>query len=210
MLERMLELLDRGERQRAGLMRSREAEWRFVAARAMLRLLLGRRLGVVPGLVPLTAQPDGKPELAIGPTGLHFNVSHSGGIAVVGLAGAPIGVDVEVCRPVPRAQRLADRFFARSESVWLAAVPASERDRAFLALWTCKEAYVKAVGGRLGPSLARVEVDPEVPEILQPREASRWSLLRAELPRQALCTVAVHGPGWRLDLHEFEWPPEQP
>ena len=202
---RLLELLDPAERQRAGRFRTLDAGWRFIAARAMLRQLLGQRLGAAPVGVPLSTQPGGKPELAAGPATLHFNISHSGHVAAVGLAAAPVGVDVEVDRPMPRAQRIADRFFAPSERRWLAARPVAERARAFLGLWTCKEAYVKAVGGRLGPSLSRIEVDPEVPAILRPPDARRWSLLRAELPVGALCAVAVPGEGWSLEVTEFEW-----
>src|ERR1700761_6111290 len=50
-----------------------------------------------PALVPAE---DGKPRLAVDPGRLSFNLSHSGGLALVALApgGLDVGVDVEVIK----------------------------------------------------------------------------------------------------------------
>ena len=73
---------------------------------------------------------------------LHFNVSHSGGLALCGAGEAPLGVDVEVLRP--RRPGLARYVCSEAESAWL------ERQGgdwgAFYTLWTLKEARVKCTG----------------------------------------------------------------
>ena len=56
-----------------------------------------------------------------------------------------VGVDLEPVRPVA-ALVLARRWFPAPEAAWLAQLPPGQRDAAFLALWTQKEAIAKALG----------------------------------------------------------------
>jgi len=205
----LIALLDDGERQRADRFRVAGARRRFLGGRVMLRCLLGRSLGVSPRTLTLIAGPRGKPTVAAGDAAVHFNLSHSAEIAVVAMAPSEVGVDVEALRPVPRAERLAARFFAESERRRLLELPTDRRDRSFLRIWTCKEAYLKAIGTGIGVPLSRVEVDPERPALIaapgDPDAATRWTLLRAELPVPAICAVAIRGGGWRLVVREFDW-----
>ena len=125
------------------------------------------------------------------------------------MARSELGVDVEALRPLPRAERLAARFFAESERRWLAELPSDQLDRSFLLVWTCKEAYLKAIGSGIGVPLSRVEVDPERPAVVaapnDPDVPSRWTLLRVELPVPAVCAVAIRGHGWQLAVRKFDW-----
>jgi 4'-phosphopantetheinyl transferase len=205
----LMAVLSEDELRRAERFRVEAARRRFVTARVMLRRLLGRRLGLAPAGLIVTIGPRGKPELESLPAAPHFNLAHSGDLAVVAIASQEVGVDVEELRPVPRAGRLAARFFSESERRWLSALPAARRDRSFLDLWTCKEAYLKAAGTGIQLPVSRVEVDATKPALLSvpgdPGEHIRWSLLRAELPAPAVCTVAIRGSGWRLEVSEFDW-----
>src|SRR3546814_11324671 len=56
------------------------------------------------------------------------------------------GADLELLRPRPRALALAERFFVRSETGALLALPAEAREAAFVRLWCAKEAVLKAHG----------------------------------------------------------------
>jgi 4'-phosphopantetheinyl transferase len=85
-----------------------------------------------------------------GPTGfaggLQVSLSHSRGLAAAAVTAiGPVGVDLEPVRPV-EALVLARRWFPAREAAWLARVPSGQRDAAFLALWTQKEAIAKALG----------------------------------------------------------------
>ena len=72
-----------------------------------------------------------------------FNLSHAGEYAVAALArGAAIGVDLEETGRRVEAARLAERVFSASEQ---AQVRAGGR-AAFFALWSQKEALMKALG----------------------------------------------------------------
>jgi len=146
----LAKLLAPGERERAYRFRFTRDRGRFIVARAALRQLLGASLGQPPSLVAFTYGPNGKPALADAGAGLCFNLSHSAELALCALApGTELGVDVEAHRPLDDMDALAERFFAPAEVAWLQ--QQADRMAAFFRLWTCKEAYVKALG--LGLSL---------------------------------------------------------
>jgi len=83
--------------------------------------------------------------------------SHSGGGLLMALAhGLRVGIDLEVHRPRPKAQVLADRFFAPCEAAALAAMPDPLREAAFVRLWCAKESVLKAHGQGLSFGLHRL------------------------------------------------------
>jgi 4'-phosphopantetheinyl transferase len=133
-----------------------------------LRQLLGRRLGIDPAAVALEVSEHGKPTFGAAhrPSDLAFNVSHSGSLAVYAFARRrAVGVDIEELRDIPDAEGLAARFFAPTEIAAFRAVSPDRRNLAFLACWTRKEAFVKAIGAGLSHPLDAfdVTVDPEGP-----------------------------------------------
>ncbi|MDB5313770.1 MAG: hypothetical protein JWO38_7972, partial [Gemmataceae bacterium] len=81
------------ERDRAGRYRVGPVRDQFVTARGWLRRLLGGYLGLPPHAVPITYAAYGKPVLPGAP--LHFNVTHTNGLALIAVAGRRVGVDVE-------------------------------------------------------------------------------------------------------------------
>ncbi|MDO3410485.1 4'-phosphopantetheinyl transferase superfamily protein [Saccharibacillus sp. CPCC 101409] len=89
----------------------------------------------------------GKPFLAGGAAGFHFNISHSGSWVAAAFARSGIGVDVE--RHTSIDPDIAKRFFADQEWKYVFSHPAGEREKAFFKIWTLKESYIKALGGGL-------------------------------------------------------------
>ncbi|MFP8964013.1 4'-phosphopantetheinyl transferase family protein, partial [Streptomyces nanhaiensis] len=129
----------------------------FVLARYVLRDALGRALGRPPARVRLSVDGAGRPRPVDAP-GVDVSITHTAGLVAVavgtGLApGARIGVDIERIRPVPRAGALARRLFSPAERTRLGAVAGPCGDRAWLEVWTRREAYAKAVGTGV-PTLA--------------------------------------------------------
>lgn len=129
------------------------------SGREPLRQVLAAYLGCAPDAVDIVqADHSSKPRLA--GRELHFNWSHSRELAVVALARhLEVGVDLEFCDRKVHALALAERFFAPEESAWLQRQPRAQRTRAFLELWTGKEAVLKAVGRGLG-GLDEVAFEP--------------------------------------------------
>jgi 4'-phosphopantetheinyl transferase len=199
------------ERERAARFRVAEARRRFVAGRALLRRALGAALGADPASLVLATGHRGKPELVAPPPppAIGFNLAHSGRVVVVAVAGTAVGVDVEILRPIANAERLARRFFSAAETAAVLARTGADRDRAFLRVWTQKEAYLKAIGLGVGMPLAGVGTEPEPtrpPRLVaisgDPAEAARWSLLEVAIPG-AVCVVAAPRPVPRLDVHRI-------
>lgn len=135
---------------------------RYVVARGVLRCLLGRYVGLDARTITMRNGPQGKPALV--DDTLSFNVSHSGGVGLFAFCGdTAVGIDVEQIRPMPDALALAERFFAAEERDWLRRTPLEERDALFFRIWTCKEAFIKALGEGLSHPLDTFSVAAEAP-----------------------------------------------
>ena len=133
---------------------------RFLAARLHRRRVLAEYLGSRPGLLTFRNNPNGKPELEAEFTGdLSFNETESDGVAVVAVArGRRLGIDVEHLHPVPEAERIVSDFGSALEKEAFAALRPDERQDLFLTWWTCKEAFVKALGSGLSSPLPELDV----------------------------------------------------
>ena len=85
-----------------------------MAARGVLRILLGRYLDIVPLEINISYSDYNKPYL---PTkAIEFNVSHSEEFGLFAFClGAEIGVDLEKIRPINDAEDIAARFFSEGE-----------------------------------------------------------------------------------------------
>lgn len=132
----------------------------YIIARGFMRLRLGAYLGIGPETVSFTTNAHGKPRLNGHDMALNFNLSHSGGQAV--LAVSPdfeLGVDIERCREI--RDDLANRYFSPGENAALANLHPSERKAAFFRCWTRKEAFVKAVGSGMSLAFHSFEVSIE-------------------------------------------------
>ncbi len=154
-------ILSDSERVRAGRMRDEDTRETFVAAHAVLRVLLAGYLGCAPRDVVIEAGAHGKPRLAHAMPGgpLHFNLSHSGGLVVVAFSRtAEVGVDTELIRERADWRGVGRRFFAAGEVRAIKAAEGEGRLALFHALWCAKEALLKTTGGGLASGLERTEV----------------------------------------------------
>ncbi len=202
------ELLSSDERQRASRFHFDGDRQRFIATRALLRAILAGYLGERPDNLSFSYSEKEKPFL--GPphaeSGLHFNLSHSGGIALCAFSrGREIGVDVEQIRRDFELEAIAHRFFSAHEQRQLADVPAAERAAAFFRCWTRKEAYIKATGDGLSLPLSQFDVcllDGSSNALLATRpedsEADRWLLRDVPAGTGYAAALCVRGADWKL------------
>jgi len=144
----------------------------FITCRGILRAILSRYLNIKPQQLQFDYGSHGKPEIAdnCGEKKLKFNLSHSGKIALYAITPIyQIGIDIEKNRLFDDAEQIAKRFFSARECAWLSEIPPSEKPAAFFSLWTCKEAYLKAIGEGLAFGLDQFEIclnSKESPKIL--------------------------------------------
>ena len=201
-------VLDVGERARADRFHFARDRRRFIAARAQLRSILGKYLGMDPRTLTFSYGPRGKPHLNA-PIG--FNITHSGELSLVAVAcERDVGVDLEELRAMENVEDIAERFFSARENAELQRLQSSARQEAFFCCWTLKEAYVKATGDGLaqpteafdvgfargGPvRLLNVEGDSE--------ESCRWELLGFFPASGYVGALAVEGHDWELSRYDY-------
>lgn len=141
--------LDDDERRRAAAIRMDRFRRRYVGAHGATRLILAAHLGLAATDIVWRRGRHGKPSL-VGQSA-QVNLSHSDEwVLLAATAAGPVGVDVQ--REDSRADvlRMAERYFPPVEAAYVAAAGEdAERAARFFALWTRKEACLKASGGRL-------------------------------------------------------------
>ncbi|MGD0652454.1 MAG: 4'-phosphopantetheinyl transferase superfamily protein, partial [Verrucomicrobiia bacterium] len=133
----------------------------FIAARGVLRAILGGYLNRPPECLSFCYNSHGKPALAGESDGdaIRFSVSHSYGVALYAVTrGREVGIDIERIRFDLEVAEIAERFFSRREVAMLRTLPTEVQREAFFRCWTRKEAYIKARGEGLSLPLDQFDV----------------------------------------------------
>jgi 4'-phosphopantetheinyl transferase len=161
LLEALEDTLEKKEMDRANRFHFEKDRRHFIAARGLLRVILGSYLKLKPNRLNFIYTPHGKPKIAneIEYNYLKFNLSHSHGLALYAITlGRKIGIDIERVRTNLSFEKLAKRFFSPLEFQMLSSLPPSERIEGFFNCWTRKEAYIKAIGEGLSIPLNQFDV----------------------------------------------------
>jgi 4'-phosphopantetheinyl transferase len=208
-------MLTEAEHARAKRFRFRADHERFIIRRGLLRVILRRYLPDATSEIQLRAGPNGKPELAspAGADSLQFNLSHSPQLALYAVARAvPVGVDIELVRPIDDLEDVASRFFTLSEATMLQAVSGSRKLEAFFNCWTRKEAILKAMGQGITDGVDGVEVTVAPGETARAlrvtsdaEPASAWSLHALRPAKGYVGALAYRGAVRELVCHRFAW-----
>ncbi len=159
----------------------------YAVSHAFLRSVLSQYLERAPREIQLVRDSRGRPELE--DRALRFNLSHTEGLALVGVtAAADIGVDVEdTGRRLPDAALVQSVFTPDEIRDWNGSAGS------FFARWTLKEAYLKARGFGLALDLQRFsfrEGHPSLscsPEFDDP---AAWQF-HAFIPEPGFCAAAA-------------------
>jgi 4'-phosphopantetheinyl transferase len=151
---------------------------RFIVSKGLLRYILSNYLTQDPKSFEFSTGEHGKPFLSSGQQkytkknigdrhlpvpnkNLHFNVSHSGNIAIFGFSHEPLGIDIEEMRKKVDFEGIMHRYFSAKEiSSWKQHSAPSKLESFFLG-WTRKEAILKATGiGIAGLNKVEISFDP--------------------------------------------------
>lgn len=134
-----------------------QARRRWLAARVFLRTLLGSYLGADPSSLLFAIEGRGKPVLAERTAGwLHFNLSHSGSLAVCALSRmCAVGVDVQLITRDLDARRLGARLLEAQQRTELDRLGTAEGRGQVLRAWARLEAERKRTGFGLGGGAER-------------------------------------------------------
>jgi len=135
---------------------------RYVAAHAALRAALAERMETDPAMLtfarapcPECGQPHGRP-VVLRPGGslarraeLQFSLSQSGSHALIAIAKAPVGADIEALPDPGMCKQLAALLHPREQALIVGA-PEAHQQVLFTRLWCRKEAYLKGLGVGFG------------------------------------------------------------
>jgi 4'-phosphopantetheinyl transferase len=158
--------LDAEERDRQARFRRPEDRDVYGLAHGLLRWTLSRHADVEPAAWRFAAGRFQKPLIAApiaGSPPLAFSLTHADGIAAVAVArGIEVGVDAEPVDRVVDPWALADGVLSPPERSDLGKLDPEAARRAFMRLWTLKEAHVKGLGLGLSHPVASsaFRIDP--------------------------------------------------
>jgi 4'-phosphopantetheinyl transferase len=151
--EELMELLSADEQERAQRLITKRAQTRFIRARGAMRSILGRYLAVPPQSLRFGYGERGKPHLQASSVPVHFNLSHVEGMALLAVADAPVGIDLEQLRQRRDLPGIAARVFPQQTLRELAELQGDDLIQAFFRHWTHLESCTKCMGsGIFGPA----------------------------------------------------------
>ncbi|MDB5808645.1 MAG: 4-phosphopantetheinyl transferase, HetI [Betaproteobacteria bacterium] len=193
-------LLSHDECTRAARFYFERHQTRYSVARGILRVLLGNYLNISPAAVSLLLTEFGKPVLAAPFSNVHFNLAHTGELAICAISRDYVpGVDIESAHRIVDHDALARRFFSEREFAWFKQISADQRHAAFLTCWTRKEAVAKAIGRGLHIPLDQIEVTVaphEPPQLLSAPDCDPgdWTLCNVNAGDDFVAALAMHSP----------------
>lgn len=144
-------LINLHEITKADQYRNQQARAQFIAGRSLARYALAQRANVSPHRIAFLLDANGKPYAS--DLAWHFNLSHSAHLIACAVAASPVGIDVEHRQRHIEHLSIAQHYFSSTEYGWLSGKQQHDSSR-FLALWTLKEAYLKALGIGISSGLA--------------------------------------------------------
>lgn len=203
------------ERLRATRFIRSEDRQQYILARGGLRRLLSSYTGLDPAALLMQQGSDGKPGLAVGQGAgqqlVHFNLSHSHGRMVVGIAHRrDVGVDLEQIRTKTDIMKLARRFYASAELEAIAMQEASGQRDAFYRHWVAKEAFLKFKGvglqfplGQCQVTMAADDASAAIDWQKGPAEVECGVVRFLPLLDGWVGAVAAEGTDWSVQLGEW-------
>jgi len=144
------EILSPQEIKRSGYFLKEHDAQRFISTRLAIRKIISQYTGTMPKSVIFNQTANKKPSSK----GVEFNISHSGNYIMIAMSENPVGIDIEhVEHPVDVAQLIPYCFDTAEEGFITSSI---DKKESFFALWTRKEALLKATGEGLIDNLLEI------------------------------------------------------
>lgn len=184
--------LSQNRRDKMRLLAHEDDRLRSMAAELLLFHALEAN-GIAPDGVSICETEDGKPYLE-GVRDFHFNLSHSGNLAVCAVSSLPVGCDVQEITDVKLD---IARRFAYEEYENIMALTGDEARDMLFRFWTAKESYIKAVGTGFKTPLNSFSVDLESGKV---HGGEPYRVREFDVGDNYKCAVCTSAP----DLYEAE------
>lgn len=203
--------LSEDEKSKLAFLDNESMHRRFIAARSVLRALLG---ALVKDYVPEKLfEASGAPSDVHCGDGcsLRFSLSHAKDKTLIAIAKEKrVGVDIEMIRPVKDMQRLVAYACSEDEHSWFTRLPAHLVPEAFFRLWTRKEAVVKYYHGTIACDMNRFTVPLQTDAgvfSIAPKlygDTGELRLIDFELSENILGSLCWNGADTSLDIQEID------
>ncbi len=148
-------MLDNAKKNRVDSCKNGKREM-IIASDMLARKLVSDYTNTSPAEIVFANTSLGKPVLPKGDA--NFNISHSGFYCIGCIDANPCGIDIEVLRDVNL--KSAIRFCTKNELEYIQ--NAVDKAKAFLTIWTKKEAYFKSIGCGIATVLSSFDTLEEV------------------------------------------------
>jgi 4'-phosphopantetheinyl transferase len=156
-------LISADERVKAGDFIFSEDKTSFIAAHSLLRFILSRQLHKPPLSLNFVTNRYGKPELCKSSLSdnsllnknslVHFNLSHIKNVVAVVISDNPCGVDLCL-----KTDEIPVNSLTSGEIKYINSIDKDNQSMHFAAIWSIKEAYLKATGKGLNVPPENIEV----------------------------------------------------
>jgi 4'-phosphopantetheinyl transferase len=198
--------LNDAEKEKASRYYFEKKRRQYIITRGVLKILLevytrrnSEQFQIVQGIY-------GKPFMRSEEEEIHFNISHSEGLSILGFSKeAPLGVDIEIIREIPERDEIAEKYFSKKENNIYKTIPEEYRTKAFFNCWTRKEAFIKAIGEGFSKPLDQFDVtflSNEKTKLISidgdTRKADEWSLQELKTAQGYVSAFAVKKRKFRL------------
>lgn len=207
----LYQLLSDDEIQRSARFRFDKHRNRFITGRGSIREILADKGNCSPRAIEFELNKYGKPSV-FKPESvrwMQFNASSSATMGAIAISkGIAVGLDIEKIKPDNKwdYDLIVKNEFTIDEYVWYKKHRDSDRIRVFFELWTCKEAYLKALGLGLSGGLDSFTINLEGPEpqvsqtTLEKGEQSRLLLHRFSINDDYVACLALPETTGHIDL----------
>lgn len=120
----------------------------YLLTRTLVRKVFAEKFKLLPSEIEFDKNPYGKPFIKHPATDLVFNISHTAGLIILGLAEnlETIGIDIENTSRPTDIGVIMPTVFMDQEIESLLSLPKTTQKSRFFDIWTLKESYMKAVG----------------------------------------------------------------
>ena len=189
-IDNLSHLLSADEHERANRYYREKDKHRFMVSRIILRVLLSRYLSADPQQLAFEIGENKKPRVK-GNSSLHYNVSHSGNIVLIGIASSAIGVDVE--KPDTNIHYTDIMGISCSQNEIDHVNNAQYPLQTFYTLWTRKEALLKATAKGIDDDLKFVpSIDGiHYPSVKTIGSATNWLVNTFKIDHEHLGSIAA-------------------
>jgi 4'-phosphopantetheinyl transferase len=172
--------------------RSRIMRFRFfrdaqnsLLADLLVRIEIMKKINCSNSELSFSSQTYGKPFLLNDPA-IQYNTSHSGKYIAVAMDSQPVGIDIEIVKPV--SLKVAKRFFTSEENNFIFSHEDEyKRLIAFFEIWTKKESWIKRDGKGLSIPLTSFSVIRDECEL----DMEKISYIKILQNEEAVCYVCA-------------------